>query len=52
MKNAIILHGTLGSPRGNWFQWFKNELTKKGYKVWSPDLPNSDEPNQEDLGEK
>ena len=44
MKNAIILHGTLGSPKGNWFQWLKSELQTKGYKVWVPKLPTPAKP--------
>lgn len=45
MKNALILHGTLGSPEVNWFLWLKEELEKKNYKVWLPKLPGSDVPN-------
>jgi hypothetical protein len=44
MKNAIIFHGTLGSPKGNWFQWLKNKLMKKGWKVWVPKLPVPNKP--------
>lgn len=45
MKNAVILHGTGADSHSNWFQWMKEELSERGYKVWVPDLPNSMYPN-------
>ena len=45
MKQALILHGTDATPQSNWFAWLKDELEKVDYKVWLPQLPNSDTPN-------
>ncbi len=46
MKNAIILHGWDSSPNLFWFPWLKENLEKRGYKVWAPQLPN---PQKADL---
>lgn len=46
MKNALILHGGDNAHTGNWFPWLKEELQKKGYKVWAPDLPDSEKPDK------
>jgi len=45
MKNAVILHGTTGSPEGNWFQWLKGQLEAEGLQVWLPSLPHPEHPS-------
>lgn len=47
MKNALILHGTSANHTANWFEWLGKELEGEGYKVWVPDLPQSERPNIE-----
>lgn len=37
--DLIILHGTKGSPEGNWFQWLKEKAEESGYRVFIPRLP-------------
>ncbi len=40
--NVIILHGTKGSPAGNWFPWLKEHCLAKKYNVYIPTLPTPD----------
>ncbi len=39
MRNVIIIHGTGGNPKGNWFPWLKAELKGTGYRVIVPKFP-------------
>lgn len=39
MRNIIIIHGSYGSPNGNWFQWLKKNLEKLGFQVFVPQFP-------------
>lgn len=51
IKRVIILHGTLGSPKGNWFPWLEKVLTERGLEVWIPQLPNADHPSLREWGD-
>jgi len=44
MKNVIILHGAGETPNSFWIPYAKKELEKKGYEVWIPQLPDTDNP--------
>lgn len=36
---AVIFHGTMGTPQGNWFPWLKKQLENEGYTVFAQQLP-------------
>lgn len=39
MANVFIFHGTAGYPEENWFPWLKEELEKRGCRVFIPQFP-------------
>ncbi len=44
-SKIIIIHGFGGYAEKNWFPWLKQELETKGFEVFVPNLPNSDQPD-------
>lgn len=47
MKRVFIAHGWDEHPRDCWFPWLKKELTKKGFKVFIPQLLKPKDPTIE-----
>src|SRR3989338_4036562 len=48
VKRFIILHGRNGSSKLNFLPWLKKSLEEKGYEVFTPDLPNTGNPNDDE----
>ncbi|HEB46923.1 MAG TPA: alpha/beta fold hydrolase [Candidatus Pacearchaeota archaeon] len=49
MKNVFLIHGWGGSSSSEpWFNWLKEELTSRKFKVTSFDMPNTDHPKIEE----
>jgi len=44
MRKAILLHGWWGNSKNNWFPWTEQELKKRGFEVFIPNLPHSYHP--------
>ena len=45
IKRFVLLHGRNGDPNKNFFPWLKEKLEKDGFEVITPELPNTQEPN-------
>lgn len=45
MKNAILLHGSSGTPESFWIPSIKKFLTNQSYSVWAPQLPKPEAPD-------
>lgn len=39
MDNYFIIHGSFGSPFGNWFPWLHDFISMKGKEVYVPQFP-------------
>lgn len=44
-KTVLVIHGTGGFGRNDWYGWLADELRKLGHEVISPDMPNPSEPD-------
>ena len=44
MSNAILIHGTSGTPEHFWFPYIRKHLESQGCSVWAPQVPNSERP--------
>jgi predicted alpha/beta hydrolase family esterase len=45
MKKFVIIHGTKGSPEGNWFPWLAESLRHQHGEVVTPRMPTPDGQN-------
>jgi predicted alpha/beta hydrolase family esterase len=46
MKRVFLVHGWEGNPDNAWFPWLKKELEARGFEVFTPAMPNPEEPNR------
>jgi predicted alpha/beta hydrolase family esterase len=47
MKKFVIIHGTKGSPEGNWFPWLADSLRQQHAEVVVPRMPTPEGQNLE-----
>jgi hypothetical protein len=47
MKRVFIIHGWGGFGGEGWHAWLKIELEKKGFQVFAPDMPDTENPKIE-----
>lgn len=46
-KLAFVIHGWEGYPEGSWRPWLKNELEKRGFRVFVPAMPDTANPTMD-----
>jgi uncharacterized protein len=44
-KRAFIVHRWGGSPQSDWYPWLAKMLKDKGFEVFVPEMPNTNEPH-------
>ncbi len=47
VKRVFIVHGWGGYPEEGWFPWLKEELINRGFEVYVPSMPETDNPTIE-----
>ncbi|OGM14083.1 hypothetical protein A3D84_03180 [Candidatus Woesebacteria bacterium RIFCSPHIGHO2_02_FULL_42_20] len=43
-RRIFLIHGWGGSPKNDWFPWAKEELSKSGFDVIVPEMPETNHP--------
>lgn len=46
-QRVFLIHGWTGRANKDWFPWAKEELTRRGFKVFVPEMPDPDNPSRE-----
>lgn len=44
VKRLFVVHGWEGTPTSDWLPWLKSEMEKEGFKVFVPEMPETDTP--------
>jgi len=47
-QRVYVVHGWDGHPEDNWFPWLKKEFEAKGFEVFVPQLPETENPRISD----
>lgn len=46
-KRLFIVHGWEGTPKSGWSPWLKSEMEHEGFKVFVPEMPETNSPRIE-----